>query len=213
MNVEISTISASDCSRVAALHRAVFPRSALTRLGLEAVRRYYLWQLEGPHDHWFRGAWKEGQLAGFCVSGISRGALGGFLARNRGFLAWRLAIRPWLWADPPVLDRVKTAGRALGILRKPDARPGVSFPVPTWGILSIAVATQSQGSGIAKLLMDDAEQEACRRGFCHMHLSVDVHNARAIRFYEKEGWQKVFLDGAWAGTMTKLLHESLSGKR
>jgi len=40
---------------VAKVHCRAFADAALTRLGCEAVRRYYLWQLEGPHEHWFRG--------------------------------------------------------------------------------------------------------------------------------------------------------------
>ncbi len=196
-----------DLPAVARVHVAAFSRSALTRLGLEAVRRYYLWQLEGPHEHWFRGARVEERLVGFCVSGISRGALSGFLSRNRAFLACRLASRPWLWMDPLVMDRVKLALRSLKLVGKRAASPGSMSAVPTWGFLSMAVAPEARGSGVARLLMEDAEREAWRRGFRHMHLTVAVDNARAIRFYEKEGWIKVPAGEGWTGTMVKALEE------
>lgn len=46
---------------VAGVHVAAFPSSALTRLGSEAVRRYYLWQIEGPHVQRFRVVWEESE--------------------------------------------------------------------------------------------------------------------------------------------------------
>lgn len=69
----LKVISKQDVGAVARVHLAAFPRSALTRLSVEAVRRYYLWQLEGPHEHWFRGAWVTPRLVGPCVSEVSGG--------------------------------------------------------------------------------------------------------------------------------------------
>lgn len=43
-------LSAPDLGQAVQIHRAAFPDSALTKLGAEAVCRYYLWLLTGPHD-------------------------------------------------------------------------------------------------------------------------------------------------------------------
>lgn len=201
----LTDVKRDDLADIARVHVAAFPKSALTRLGSEAVRRYYLWQLEGPHEHWFRGAWVGDRLVGFCVSGVSRGALGGFLQANRAFLALQLLVRPWLWGSPLVLDRLKVALRSLGGIRKRLASQVVRSSFRSWGILSIAVLPECRGNGTARALMEDAEAEAKRRGFRHMHLTVDVKNERAIRFYEKLGWKKVLESGEWKGTMTKQL--------
>lgn len=202
---DLRTIRRESIPLVAQVHLSAFPESALTRLGGEAVRRYYLWQLEGPHDHWFRGVWVEGRLIGFCVSGISRGALAGFLSTNRAYLTGVLLLHPWLVLSPLIRDRIATAVRSSAWrTKKTPASPFVPQE-RTWGILSIAVDPAMQGSGAAKILMEDAEEEARRRCFTQMHLTVAPNNARAIRFYEKLGWVKVEGEGAWKGGMVKWL--------
>ncbi len=208
----IQTLDAVDLPDVARVHLAAFPHSATSRLGREAVRRYYHWQLEGPHDHWFRGAWVDGRLVGFCVSGLSRGALSGFLRANRGYLTKALLLRPWLVFNPLIRNRI---AMALGFLRwRPKYFAAVSAApsVPSWGVLSIAVDPEVRGSGAAKALMEDAEAEARRRGFSRMHLTVAVDNGRAIRFYEKLGWVKVFQGSQWNGRMVKVLDAEEVGR-
>jgi ribosomal protein S18 acetylase RimI-like enzyme len=208
----IRTVDLTMLPDVARVHVAAFPSSATSRLGREAVRRYYLWQLQGPHDHWFRGAWVDGRLVGFCVSGISRGALSGFLRANRGYLTGALLLRPWLVFNPFIRDRMAIALRSLGWRRQGVVAADGALPPPSWGILSIAVDPQVQGSGAAKALMEDAEAEARRRGFSQMHLTVAVDNGRAIRFYEKLGWVKVPQGRRWSGRMIKVLEADGAGR-
>src|SRR5439155_17891990 len=81
---------------VALVHARAFPDSALTRLGLEAVRRYYEWQLQGPHEHHFIGVFDQDNLVGFAVGGRARGALAGFVKRNKWFLVRRIMRKPRL---------------------------------------------------------------------------------------------------------------------
>lgn len=204
----LQLIAPEDLPQVTQVHIRAFRASALTALGGEAVRRYYEWQLLGPHDHRFVGAWSaQGELAGFCVGGISRSALGGFLARNRKWLTLRVAMRPWLLANPVVLRQARRALEVLGVVPA-EVRakaPGIMRPERSYGILSIAVDPVYQGKGVAQALMEDAEREARARGFHHMHLTVATDNVRAIRFYEKTGWRKVPEGEDWAGYMEKHL--------
>src|SRR3954470_12084088 len=75
-----------DLDAVAALHALAFPDAAMTAFGPEAVRRYYLWLLEGPHDAGLMLAWRGDRLVGFCAAGWFRGAMRGFLRANRLYL-------------------------------------------------------------------------------------------------------------------------------
>lgn len=68
---------------VAKVHKRAFPESALSKLGLEATRRYYEWQLLGPHDTYAIGVFENDLLLGFCFGGVFRGALNGFLNKNK----------------------------------------------------------------------------------------------------------------------------------
>jgi ribosomal protein S18 acetylase RimI-like enzyme len=203
--MEIRELTPRDLSSIAATHLRAFPESALTALGMEAVRRYYEWQLTGPHDVAAFGAFTENEMAGFCFGGVFRGAMSGFLQKHRKYLAWRVITHPWLLSSPLFRDRL---GNGLSILKRFSKPQGSTAKAPkqlSFGILSIAVDPRFQGQGAGKLLMAASETVARAQGFAEMNLSVHPANQQAIRFYESLGWQKVTKSEAWSGEMTKLL--------
>lgn len=213
----IRQIEPSHLSQVATVHLAAFSDSALTKLGREAVRRYYEWQIIGPHDGLNIGAFVGGDLVGFCFGGIRRGALGGFLERNRAFLIRRVMTHPWLLTNPLFRERAQFAVKRLfgRFITKRKQAPqlaavNVVQQVPAFGILSIAVDPKYQGHGASQLLMEYSETEARKRGFARMHLTVHPSNTRAVRFYEKMGWQRDTVDGEWEGSMSKVLKTAAS---
>ena len=57
--------------------------------------------------------------------------------------------------------------------------------------------------------MSAAETSAIERGFELMNLTVNPDNHRAIRFYERLGWERVEGDDSWQGRMIK----RIGGKR
>ena len=56
-----------------------------------------------------------------------------------------------------------------------------------------------QGGGLAALLLQDAEEEAKKRGYNGLWLGVWENNARAIRFYEKMGFVRRGEHFFWLG--------------
>jgi ribosomal protein S18 acetylase RimI-like enzyme len=204
--IRIRTLGVSDLRDVARVHRAAFPDSALTSLGLEAVRRYYEWQLTGPHQVVALAATATDGLAGFCVGGSFRGALSGFLGKNRSFLAWRVVTHPWLVSNEIVRRRI---GLGLSLLnRRRTQKPCPTPPAarqPSFGVLSLAVHPRSHGRQIGRLLMDATEIAARERGFTMMHLTVAPENRHAVGFYEHLHWDRVVPDGEWRGAMRKVL--------
>ncbi|HEX2205772.1 MAG TPA: GNAT family N-acetyltransferase [Longimicrobium sp.] len=203
LRVEVRPLGAADLARVAEVHRAAFPGSALTALGGDAPRRYYAWLLAGPHDAHPRGAFAEGRLVGFCFGGVYRGALTGYVRGNAPYLALRALLRPRLLLGGAFRKAAALGARLL--VRTPRRTPPPGGWLPSFGILSIAVHPEARGTGAARALMDDAEAEARRRGFGVMHLSVRPENARAVRFYEKCGWERRESGGEWNGIMIKWL--------
>jgi len=149
---------------------------------------------------------KDGEAAGFCVGGISCGSLEGFLRRNRVWLMVRLVTRPWLFLNPVIMSRIRSALTVLGVLPcRGDAPPPVQRTERSYGILSIAADPRWHGAGVGRRLMEDAEGEALARGFRRMRLTVATDNYRAIRFYEKLGWYRVQQGERWYGYMEKLI--------
>lgn len=206
-HVVIRDLELKDLARVAGIHVVAFPDSALTKLGVEAVRRYYKWLLDGPHEAIRIGAFVDSEIVGFCFAGLFRGAMSGFLRANRLFLTSRVFMRPWVAANPILRSRMLSAVRILSRPRNrkpPLSQPTLAVSKP-FGILAIAVDPNQQGSGVGRLLMQQSEGVALQRGFREMILTVSTTNAQAIRFYENLRWVKVVGNGAWHGGMRKLL--------
>ena len=189
---------------VAQVHCLAFPNSAMTRLGCEVVRRYYLWQLVGPHNHQFVGYFESGSLLGYAVGGISRAATAGFVRRNLWFLGWKVLTKPWLWNGRHFRGRLKVATR--GLWRHPaQVQTTPQVAMRSFGVLAIAVNPQHQGKGIGKFLMCALEAAAREQGYPRVHLTVAADNTQAIAFYERLGWRKVPSGPDWGGRMEKEL--------
>jgi len=201
---EILPIEAHHLAAVARLHQRAFGRSALSRLGAEAVRRYYEWQLNGPHQHHFIGAFEGPTLRGYAVGGRSHGALSGFLRRNRSFLAWRAFLHPSLLFTEHGRGACRSALRLLTHrVVRPSPGPKPSEIQKSFGVLAIAVDPDCQGKGLGQQLMQAMDRAAIAGGYSQMHLTVHPKNTQAVRFYERLCWSRT-LDGAtWNGRMEK----------
>jgi len=213
--VRLRPLDESDLDEVARVHCAAFRKSAMTALGRDIVRCYYLWQFRGPgHQTYATGAWIDSRLAGFCVGGYQPTSLSGFLAQNRTRLVLRVLTRPWLLGNPLFRDRLT---QGLRVLRRAFSRsaPAPAAPQraasteaprkPPFDILSIAVDPAVQGMGVGKALMLHAQEQAREYGFYVMTLYVNGDNDQAIRFYEHLGWERCIQNGAWRGRMENWL--------
>lgn len=201
-DITIRTLSQKDLDSVVNVHINAFSDRALAGLGREAVLRYYEWQLQGPHDAVALGIFHGAELAGFCFAGVFRGALSGFLQRNRWFLVWQVVTRPWLIVSPFFRERISLAWNVL--IRRSNLAVSQTVTQKSFGILAIAIAPQFQSAGLGKRLMAETEQIAVGRGYFRLHLTVDVKNIQAINFYQNLDWQKLpASDGVWRGSMEK----------
>lgn len=206
MTVEVRSASEADLQSVAQLHLAAFPDSVLGKLGVEAVRRSYRWQLTGPHDITALVAVDRDRVVGYMFGGVFRGATIGFVKRERWFLLTRLLRHPTVVLNSVGRDRLRLAGRLL--VRRPssNAAAPATERQPSFGVLAIAVDPSSQGSGIGSRLMQAAVDEAQALGFNSMSLTVHPTNEGALHFYRSLGWvEDAESDGSWNGRMTFVL--------
>ena len=203
-------LSLPDLQGVARVHRAAFPRSAISRLGHEAARRYYEWQLTGPHECHAIGMFDSDRLIGFCIGGTFNGARSGYVRSNLAFLVCMVLLHPWLLSDPMFRVRLRTGLKVLkSFLARSDTTPAhirsSGHKSDSYSVLSIAVHPDSQNMKVGLALIREAESEARRKGHIRMTLTVNPQNHQAIRFYEKVGWQRVFVDDRWEGKMANTL--------
>jgi ribosomal protein S18 acetylase RimI-like enzyme len=206
--VQVAPLTIDDLGAVAELHVLAFPESELGRQGLEAVRRSYLWQFEGPHDLTALGARSDGVLQGFLFGGVFRGSTIGFIKREWRFLAVRAIQHPGALFHKERLSRLALAVRLL--LRRTSGGPAPEEPAAvaprSFGVLAIAVDPRLQGGGVGRAIMEEAERIARADGYEQMHLTVHPSNGQAVRFYEHGGWTRSTLDdGPWTGQMVKPL--------
>jgi GNAT superfamily N-acetyltransferase len=82
---------------------------------------------------------------------------------------------------------------SLGNLRVagPAGRPRGLGLIKDDEVYQLYVAAEARGSGIAAVLMADAEQRIGALGYRTAWLTCAIGNARAARFYQKHGWQRV----------------------
>lgn len=210
--IEVRRLEIADLGYVASVHMKAFPSSALTKLGEEAVRRYYAWQLTGPHESICLGAFLDDKLVGYCFAGVFRGALSGFLRMNRGYLIYRVLTQPWLMLNPLFRGRLAQARKLLirPMTKASPPSPAIDHQEPrvgnsSFGVLSIAVSPNTRERGVGRLLMLEAERYAIQRGFGRMALTVDPKNTTAIGFYNRLGWHKDPTSPPEHGGMYKLL--------
>lgn len=98
---------------------------------------------------------------------------------------WRAAIE----RDPDPVDGRRLVGLLDGevsgiafVRSDRDGEPGVGE------VVLINLAPHAFGTGLATALFAEGVDELRRRGFAEAILWVAAGNARAIRFYEREGW-------------------------
>ena len=98
-------------------------------------------------------------------------------------------------ADPAFAFRLADVDGALAGFVKcgPNELP-IDEPEGVWELHQLYLAEAAKGHGVADKLMDWALDEARRRGFTALVLSVWIDNHRARRFYDKYGFVEI---GRW----------------
>jgi ribosomal protein S18 acetylase RimI-like enzyme len=194
-DVTIVDLTIDDVPAMAELHVAAFPRSELTQLGAEAVRRHYRWQFRGPHDLTALAARSDGELVGFLLGGVFRGSTSGFVKAERWFLLGRLLRNPAMLARGSGRRVVRIAARLLA--RRGSLGPERPARVPrgSFGILVVAVDPASHRRGVGASLLGAAESRARAAGFERLHLTLHPGNVAALSFYTDQGWEHLSIPG------------------
>jgi ribosomal protein S18 acetylase RimI-like enzyme/ubiquinone/menaquinone biosynthesis C-methylase UbiE len=193
----IRRLHASDAHEMARIHVAAFPSTTLTAAGAKHVAKFYAWHLTQPHCAGAVGIEQDGMLVGFAVL-VHRNNITGYLAAHAVSAAFAILSRPR--AILPWITRKRGLRFMQTTLNPPPSWVGQQGTVR---VLAIAVDSSMQSLGAGSRLLAEVERAAAGIGAARIALSVHAGNAGAIRFYERHGWTKVLLDGAWTGEMQK----------
>jgi ribosomal protein S18 acetylase RimI-like enzyme len=98
-------------------------------------------------------------------------------------------------ADPAYAFRfAETGGALVGFVKCGPNELPIDELEGAWELHQLYLAEAAKGHGVADELMNWALDEARRRGFTDLVLSVWIENHRARRFYERWGFVEV---GRW----------------
>lgn len=173
----ILPLTAGHAAQLAALHQAGLRAGFLSSLGPRFLTQLYA-AIPATTDGFGFVAEDKGRVVGFVTCADRLGAVYKQALKARGL---RMAI-----ALLPTVFRWGVARQIVETLLFP-ARIEDKFPPAE--ILSIVVAPEARGSGVARDLMSQAFAEFRRRGIRQLKVQVWTENPAAKRYYEKCGFR------------------------
>lgn len=190
---EIILAMEKDLENIAACHRAAFPTSFSTALGVQYVKQMLAWYLANENTFLFFTK-AEGRCIGYC-GGMLRTAIGVGSASSMAQFSFNAAVsaflkKPWLIFHPEV--RAKYPFIVKNIVsrfrkEKLKDKSAVIFE-PYAGLIVIGVDINYRGKGLGSMLLKQFENIIIERGLNKMILSVRSDNHQAITSYKRNGW-------------------------
>lgn len=188
-----------DLAKIAKCHRACFPSSLSSAMGLNYLTKMFTWYLEVDKAFLFHiednnicigycgGIIKDGSLSTGSASGMMQHS---FNAAIKAFL-----LRPWLIFHKEVSKKyplfLKNLLVKLGIKNNAisSKKREIKKRKPEVGLVVIGVLPEYRGKGVSTELMRNFEIRAKENNISKLQLSVLSDNNRAINAYKKNGWE------------------------
>jgi ribosomal protein S18 acetylase RimI-like enzyme len=207
--VMVRVLTLADVPGAASLHRLVFADYFLGRMSQRFVELFYE-QFVDQRGSYGLVAEAEGRIVGAVIGTVDPAALYSDFYRRHFLVLARLLVSRAL-TDRVVrrqaLDRlpgVISVARSPLWTRRPTGGHASSPLVPPRAarLLSIGVAADYRGSGVAEELVEAFCRRLADDGVERVGLSVFNDNLRAAAFYEKTGWTRSHV-GATSTTFTR----------
>jgi len=194
---EIKIAKQENIQRIALCHRAAFPDSLSTALGLDYVSVMLSWYLSNENTFLFFVD-ENNHCLGYC-GGMVRTKQGVGSASSMAQYSFNSAVKsfmlkPWLLLHPEIGTKYKFIFKNIAnrFLKRKDniGDAGKSFE-PYAGLVVIGVDPYYQGKGYGSLLLKEFENISRQRGLRKLILTVNSYNTQAINSYSKNGWKIV----------------------
>jgi GNAT superfamily N-acetyltransferase len=200
---QLLTSKYKDLELISGCHRTAFPSSLSSALGKRYVTSMLSWYFSTPKAFIFHIITEEGRCAGYCGGIIADGSLGtgsasGMAQHTFWSAIWAFATHPWVLFHPEVLAKWPVIKKnilvRLGLKKKnhfTQEQQEKMSNEPKVGLVVIGVDPQYQGKGFGSMILKEFERRAVEEyGIKNLQLSVLANNSKAIRAYEKNGWQR-----------------------
>lgn len=201
MQPKLVRCTINDLVEVAHCHRAAFPDSFATRLGIRYLVKNFEWYLLSKRTFLIK-AEVENRVVGYCggmlIDNASvHGSTSSIMQYTFKQAVLSMLIRPWLLFDKEIRKNVKLIVKNVNlklknILKKSSrntpSKPEHMHKQVSLGLVVIGTLPSFRGKGIGFHLLAQFEIEARKMGAQQMHLSVKRNNREAIKSYTRSGW-------------------------
>jgi len=202
---EIKVATTADLGKIAICHRAAFPASLSTALGLDYVKKMLGWYLSTENTFLFYLE-AEGRCIGYCGAMIRKEAGMGSASSMAQYSFDRalqsFLVRPWLLLHRELRAKYLFIGRnlwtrikrlATGKQKNAPTAPAVFDPYVA--LVVIGVSESEQGKGYGSQILQEFERRTVQLGYKKMLLSVLTNNSKAIKSYKRNGWVATNVNG------------------
>jgi ribosomal protein S18 acetylase RimI-like enzyme len=197
---QIKYANESDLVKIAKCHIAAFPSSLSSKMGYTFISNMMRWYLSAPNKFLFFIE-DENTVIGYCGGHLQDGRDGFGAASGMTQFGFSSALKsllkkPWLFFHPDLIARYKFI--YINILRKlklkndkPLAEVNTNYSAQplTAGLVVIGVRPTLQQKGLGTFLQQEFERKSIEMGAQQLQLSVRTDNARAIKSYQKNGYE------------------------
>ena len=211
MFVQLRDAQFKDLKALAYCHMAAFPASLTTAMGYQYTKKTLEWYIYEPDAILVMAEDDCGKALGYAGGLLvtaktkqgSTTAMSQFAFKD-ALLA--ICIRPWLVFHPQVKRHypyiryfIKRQLKNYFRNKKvPPNRPQMQTSTiirNTMGLVGIGILPEFQGRGVGSSLLKAFESRSRAIGAECMDLSVEPENNKAIRSYERNGWNRVENEG------------------
>lgn len=207
MKVKIRIAQINDLKNLALCHMSAFPKSLTTAMGSSYVKKTLEWYITEPDAFLIMAENEKKEALGYAGGLLVHEATiqGSTSAMSQYALKTALfafILRPWLLFHPQIRRHFPYIRYFLKrqLLKyygkkkiseskfKPKSQKAQRLSI---GLVGIGVTREFQGKGVGSELLRSFEDKALSLGAEYINLSVDPDNNKAIRSYERNGWQRV----------------------
>ncbi|HBI03209.1 MAG TPA: hypothetical protein DDY49_04155 [Paenibacillaceae bacterium] len=190
-------VKINELEGVVKTHQAAFKDYFLTNLGDKFLFRFYKEFLEDK-DTIAIGAYVQEKLVGFILCSKNKNhVMDKFYQKNFWFIIRNVIIQTLKMNKIIISGLISRFKLGIGVIKsllfpnniQPDANNTEISTAHNTRLLSIAVLPQYQGTGASKGMMSFFHNYLMEDNVNAVGLSVKKENTRAIKFYEKMGWQ------------------------
>lgn len=190
----------NDLIKISKCHIKAFPKSLSSKMGYRFVSNMMKWYLSAPNKFLFFVE-DESNVIGYCGGHLQDGVDGFGAASGMTQFGFSSAItalitRPWLLFHPDLTARYNFI--FINILRKlrlkadkPLSQVNTCHTTQplTAGLVVIGVIPTLQQKGLGTILQQEFERKAIEMGAKQLQLSVRTDNTKAIKSYQKNGYE------------------------